>query len=61
MDVVMQDLTANGLTIEDAIDRAKWSRLNNEADPGESRDYCQKEDVCVICLTLFKISTNFLD
>ena len=35
LDVVMQDMRANGLTAKDAKDRAKWSRLNRKADPGK--------------------------
>ena len=38
LDVVKQDMRANGLTTEDAKDRAKWSRLSRKADPGKSRD-----------------------
>ena len=38
VDVLMQDMRANGLTTEDAKDRAKWSRLSKKADPGKSRD-----------------------
>ncbi|XP_063392644.1 uncharacterized protein LOC134678124 [Cydia fagiglandana] len=37
LDVVKEDMRANGLTTRDAEDRAKWSRRSRKADPGSSR------------------------
>ncbi|KAJ8720044.1 hypothetical protein PYW07_012087 [Mythimna separata] len=38
LDVVKSDMRANGLTVKDVEDRAKWSKLSRKADPGKSRD-----------------------
>ena len=38
LDVVMQDMRANGLNTDDVKDRANWSRLGGKVDPGNSRD-----------------------
>ena len=37
LDVVMQDVRANGPTTEDVTNRAKWSRSSRKADPGNIR------------------------
>ncbi|CAG9559617.1 unnamed protein product [Danaus chrysippus] len=37
LDVVQDDMRANGLHKKDAEDRAKWRTLSGKADPGFSR------------------------
>ncbi|XP_063616952.1 uncharacterized protein LOC134790099 [Cydia splendana] len=38
LDVVKADMSVNGLTRDDAQDRAKWRKASRKADPGKGRD-----------------------